>query len=156
MCCFSPWFYCFEVGVCTMKSTLAWIVFPTACIATLIGAQTAWGGTVATPLNQAVVVEGQSGGSQASVCGNIPNAPHQQVQVTEAFTSLRFQVSSSPTSTLLVRGSDGQTHCVMADRYSGGTIELPGLWDPGQYSVFVGEQGGGQHPFTLSIIQSGN
>lgn len=137
-----------------MKSLLSWIALPASLAMLFGGAEAAYSQTVvSTPLSGSVVVQGQSGGSQSSSCGSLPAVPHREVQVTQPFTTLRFQVSGAPSATLFVTGGNGQTHCVMADRYSGGTIEIPGLWNEGRYSVFVGEQGSGSHPFTLTIVQ---
>lgn len=137
-----------------MRSSPRWFVLPAAIAALAFGAQVAYGDVVSTPITSAVTMNGQSGGSQSSSCGNIPTSPHQQVQVNQDLTSLRFRVESPALSslTLLVRGPNGQVHCVMADEYADGKIEIPGLWDQGQYSVYVGEQGAGQHAFTLSIV----
>lgn len=137
-----------------MKKSLRWFVLPTTMVALVLGAQVAYGDVVSTPLTNAIRLNGQSGGNQSSSCGNIPARPHQQVQVTEDMTALRFQVESPAlaTLTLLVEGPNGQVHCVMADEYAEGKIEIPGLWNQGQYAVYVGEQGSGQHAFTLSIV----
>ncbi|NJR66849.1 MAG: hypothetical protein HC772_18545 [Leptolyngbyaceae cyanobacterium CRU_2_3] len=43
--------------------------------------------------------------------------------------------------------------CGMADGSSGGTIEVPAVWQPGTYSVFVGDRSQGSFPYTLSINQ---
>ncbi|MGP1384010.1 MAG: hypothetical protein ACTS2F_10655 [Thainema sp.] len=137
-----------------MKSSPRWFVLPVAISVLLLGTQVAHGDVISTPLTNVISMSGQSGGSQSSSCGNIPASPHQQVQVNADLTSLRFRVESPAlaTLTLLVRGPNGQVHCVMADEYADGKIEIPGLWDQGQYSVYVGEQGTGQHSFTLSIV----
>lgn len=140
-----------------MNASFAWMILPTALVALLGGAKAAMADAIAaTPLRSSVVVQGQSGGGQASSCGSVAATPNYQIQVTQPFTALRFQVQAAPTSTLLVKSPSGQNHCVMADRYSGGSIEIPGLWEPGRYDVFVGEQGSGRNAFTLTIVQEQN
>ena len=137
-----------------MNAALAWMILPGVLVVLMGGAKVARADAIAaTPLSSPIVIRGQSGGSQGSSCGNVAAAPNHQIQVTQPFTALRFQVEAAPSSTLLVKSPNGQTHCVLADRYSGGTIEIPGLWEPGRYDVFVGEQGSGRNAFTLSIVQ---
>ena len=96
-------------------------------------------------------VSGTSGGSRQSDCGFI-GSPVLQVQVTEPMASLRFRVSGGGAPTLYV--TNGQTQdCAMADGLSGGTIELPGVWEQGTYRVFVGDRNGGAHRYQLSVSQ---
>lgn len=138
---------------------LNWFALPTALASLTAGCALALGlsGTaianpVQTPLASTVVVSGNANGGQAGQCGYVPGTPTQVVRVTEDFTSLRFSVQGSGQPTLMVTGG-GRTQCVMADRFSQGAIEIPGVWERGTYSVFVGDRAQGSHPFTLSITQ---
>ncbi len=134
-----------------MKKTR--FVLPLAFAIALISATAALSDTVRTPLQSAVTLRGTSGGARSSSCGNISNQPNHQVQVTEAFTSLRFRVESGGQPTLFIQSSNGQSECVMADGFSGGSIEIPGVWEQGTYSVYVGDRSGQSHNYTLSIRQ---
>ncbi len=102
---------------------------------------------VQTPLASPVTVSGNSGQVQ-SQCGFISNTPAQVVVVNQP-TPLRFKVQGQGQPTLWIQGPVDR--CVMADSFSGGNIEVPGIWQQGTYSVFVGNQVSDQ-PYTLSII----
>jgi len=109
---------------------------------------------VQTPINNTVVVQGTSGGSQSSSCGFISGSPSQVVRVTEPFAALRFRVEGGDSTTLLIQGPDGRNQCVMADSLAGGVIEVTGVWDQGRYTLFVGEQNQARtNPYTLSVVQ---
>jgi hypothetical protein len=130
-----------------------WFVLP-AAIALAVGLPSAAiANPVQTPLNTAVVLNGNVSGGQSGQCGFVAGTPTQVVQVTEDFTALRFSVQGSGEPTLLVTGPGGRSQCVMADRFSAGTVAIPGVWERGTYSVFVGDRNQGSHPFTLSITQ---
>jgi hypothetical protein len=128
-----------------------WTVVPTALGLALMSSVAALSAPVQTPLSAPVIVTGTSESSQASQCGFLPATPTQIVRVTEAFTSLRFSVRGGSETTLLISGPGGRNQCVMADSFSGGNIEVPGAWEQGTYSIFVGDRAQGSHPFTLSI-----
>jgi hypothetical protein len=130
-----------------MKRSIDWMLIPTAIAATLAIITTA-AAEVQTPLASAVTVSGSSGQVQ-SQCGFNAGAPS-QVLVVKQPTPLRFRVQSQGQPTLLIKGPVDR--CVMADGASGGKIEVPGVWQPGTYSVFVGNQAQGSQPYTLSII----
>lgn len=134
-----------------MKLFNPWLVVSTALSMTL--AATAAFADVQTPLRSPIVISGTSGGNQSSQCGSIANAPNQTVRVTESFAPLRFRVESAGEPTLLITSAGGRNQCVMADSFSGGTIEVPGVWEQGTYSVYVGDRSGGRHSFTLTITQ---
>lgn len=130
-----------------------WFALPTAIALALGLSGTAIANPIQTPLSTNVVVNGTAAGGQSGQCGFVSSTPTQVVRVTEDFTSLRFSVQGSGQPTLMVTGSNGRTQCVMADRFSQGAIEIPGVWERGTYSVFVGDRSQGNHPFTLSITQ---
>ena len=130
-----------------MKPIDRWMLLPTAIAATFAMATLA-AAEVQTPLAAAVTVSGSSGQVQ-SQCGFIANAPSQVVVVNQA-TPLRFTVQGQGQPTLWIRGP--VERCVMADGYSGGKIEVPGIWEKGTYSVYVGNQVQAGQPYQLSII----
>jgi hypothetical protein len=99
-----------------------------------------------------LVLNGKSGGSVKSNCGNITTEPSQVIQVTESLPYLRLTAESQGKPTLLIDGPGGR-FCVMADSYSGGKTELSGYWQAGRYSLYVGELSQQQHNYTLSISQ---
>ncbi len=136
-----------------MKLNRNWLAIPTGLAIALTSATVAFANPIQTPLPNPISVTGQSGGTQSSSCGYIASTPNQVVRVTEAFTSLRFKVESGGQPTLMITNSAGRSQCVMADSFSGGTIEIPGIWDQGPYSVFVGDRGGNSHTYTLTITQ---
>ena len=99
-----------------------------------------------------LVLNGKSGGTVKSNCGNISTEPSQVIQVTESLPYLRLTVESQGKPTLLIDGPGGR-FCVMADSYSGGKPEQSGYWQAGRYSVYVGELSQQQHNYSLSISQ---
>lgn len=128
---------------------LNWMVIPTALAATFAVATVAHSNPIQTPLSAPVTVTGSSGGSQASQCGFISSTPSQVIVVSQA-TPLRFKVvQAEGQPTLRITGPVNQ--CAMAEGSAGGTIEIPGVWQPGTYSVFVGDRAQGRYPYTLSI-----
>ncbi|MBF2001307.1 MAG: hypothetical protein IGS50_21985 [Synechococcales cyanobacterium C42_A2020_086] len=126
-----------------------WMIVPTALAATLAIALAAHSETIQTPLSSTVTVTGTSGGAQPSQCGFISDAPNQVVVVDQP-TPLRFKLQAQGQPTLWIQGPVNR--CVMADSFSGGNIEIPGVWEQGTYSVYVGDMAQSGSPFTLSII----
>ncbi|MBP5972449.1 hypothetical protein HW132_06810 [Brasilonema sp. CT11] len=99
-----------------------------------------------------LIVNGTSGGSVSSKCGNIATKPNQVIQVKESLPYLRLTVETGGQPTLLIHGPGGH-FCVLADKYSGGKPEISGYWQAGNYSLYVGELSRGQYNYTLSISQ---
>lgn len=99
-----------------------------------------------------LILNGKSGGSVKSSCGNITTAPNQIIQVKESLPYLRLTVESQGKPTLLIDGPGGK-FCVQPDNYSGDKPELSGYWQAGRYSVYVGELSGQQYNYILSISQ---
>ena len=99
-----------------------------------------------------LILNGKSGGTVKSNCGNITTEPNQVIQVTESLPYLRLTVESQGKPTLLIDGPGGR-FCVLADSYSGGKSELSGYWQPGKYSLYVGELSPQQYTYNLSISQ---
>ncbi|MBD3880569.1 hypothetical protein IFO70_02240 [Phormidium tenue FACHB-886] len=127
-----------------------WMTIPTALAMTFAVTTAAHSNPVQTPLAAPITVNGNSGGGQSSQCGFIANTPNQVVVVGQP-TPLRFKLQGQGQPTLWITGPVNR--CVMADDYSAGTIEVPGVWQEGTYSVFVGDRTQSSHPFTLSISQ---
>ncbi|MBD2340283.1 hypothetical protein H6G64_25270 [Calothrix sp. FACHB-156] len=99
-----------------------------------------------------LVLNGDSGGSVASNCGNIPAEPSQVIRVKESLPYLRVTVESKGQPTLLITGPGGR-FCIQADSYSGGKAEMSGFWQAGEYSFYIGESSKRQYSYTLSISQ---
>lgn len=131
-----------------MKGSINWMLVPTAIAATLAMITLASAETVQTPLSAPVTVSGTSGQVQ-SQCGFNAGVPTQVIVVNQP-TPLSFKVQSQGQPTLWIQGP--VERCVMADGTSGGNIEAPGVWQPGTYSVYVGNQAQDGQPYTLSII----
>lgn len=132
-----------------MKRRLNWMI-PIGIAALLATALPARSNPIQTPLASPVTVTGSSGGSQASQCGYLPGSPSQVVVVSQP-TPLRFRLQGQGQPTLWITGPVNR--CVMADSFSGGNIEIPGVWEQGTYSVYVGDLSQSGHPYTLSITQ---
>ncbi len=99
-----------------------------------------------------LAVNGESGGTVQSNCGNISANPNQVIKLTEAVPYLRLTVDSPGQPTLLVEGPGGK-FCILPDKYSGNKPEMSGFWQAGTYSVYVGELSKAQYNYTLSISQ---
>ena len=140
-----------------MKTFKRWLGIPIAVTIALGTASTVLSQSVAiTPSSQTIQLNGTSGGSKQDskgCAGSIAPAPNHVVQVTED-ANLQFTLQSSGEPALLIRSSAGQDFCVPADSYSNGKITIPGRWNKGTYSVYVGDRAKGQHPYTLSISHS--
>lgn len=139
-----------------MKTRITnWVVVPTVLATQLIStAALANAPVVLAPDFQPdpIVMQGTSGGARNSKCGNIPETPSQVIQVTKPLPYLQLQVKSEGQPTLLIEGPGGR-FCVLADRFSGGSAQISGFWQPGRYSLYVGERSQQRHPYTLSISQ---
>jgi hypothetical protein len=99
-----------------------------------------------------LVLNGKSGGTVQSKCGNISAAPSQVIRVPESMPYLRLTVESDGQPTLLIDGPGGR-FCVLADSYSQSKPELSGYWQAGTYSLYIGQLSRGQYSYTLSISQ---
>ena len=128
-------------------------VVPAALVMLLTGMGSAYAQTTISPGFQpeTLVVSGTSGGSQASKgCGMIAAAPNYVVNLAKDFNYLRFSVKSAGQPTILIQGPYGSS-CVQA--LPGGSLEVPGYWEKGTYSIYIGDVAGSQHPYTLRITQ---
>lgn len=110
--------------------------------------------TVQTPISSTIQVTGSSGGTQTNdACRGFmfSGTPTQVIQVTEPSASLSFRVQGSGQLALLIMGT-GNPICVPGTG-AGEGVTIPGVWQRGTYSVFVGDRAGSGNPFTLSIVQ---
>ncbi|MFM5980637.1 MAG: hypothetical protein ACKO9I_08945 [Sphaerospermopsis kisseleviana] len=99
-----------------------------------------------------LVVNGISGGTVQSNCGNITTQPSQVLQVQESLPYLRLTVEGQGQPTMLIDGPGGR-FCVLADNYSAKKPELAGFWTIGNYLVYIGNLSAGKYNYTLSISQ---
>lgn len=142
-----------------MRTFKHWIIVP----ATLAMLLTSAAGVRSQPIQltpgfqpDPLEVTGTSGGSQTNKgCGMVGATPNHVINLSGNFSYLRFKVQGSGQPTLLIEGPNGSS-CVQADSLSGGTIEAPGYWEAGSYSLFIGERTGGQHPYKLLVTQTRN
>jgi len=140
-----------------MKTLRLLAIVPTALVMSLFFTEANLAQTPTVQINRnsqpdPLVLNGKSGGTVKSNCGNITTEPNQVIQVTESLPYLRLTVESQGQPTLLINGPGGR-FCVMPDSYSGDKPELSGYWQAGKYSLYVGELSKQQHSYTLSISQ---
>lgn len=143
-----------------MKTLRLLTIVPTALAMSLVLTEANLAQTPTIQINrnlqpEPMILNGKSGGTVKSNCGNITTEPSQVIQVTESLPYLRLTVESQGKPTLLIDGPGGR-FCVMADRYSGGKPELSGYWQAGRYLIYVGELSQEQNSYTLSISQQTN
>ncbi|MBD0336535.1 MAG: hypothetical protein ICV62_13685 [Cyanobacteria bacterium Co-bin13] len=141
-------------GLLPQPSQFRWLAIPLALASVAGVATTAYSQSLTTPLSGTVQVNGVSGGSQSSACGNLPAAPSQTLQVTEAFASLDIALQGEGKVTLLIQGPGGFSECRTTDRFSDGRITSPGLLNQGLYNIYVGNETAAQTPYTLTISQN--
>lgn len=136
-----------------MKSLIS-LAIPTALAIALGGVNPAISQSVAiAPGSATVQLTGKSGGSRAdgSCAGNISNTPNHTLTVPQDM-NLRFTLQAEGGQpALLIRSPSGENFCVPADSYSNGRVVIPGRWEKGLYSIFVGDRANGSHSYTLSI-----
>jgi hypothetical protein len=105
-------------------------------------------------LTAPIAISGNSGGTKASDCGNLPTQPSQELQVTDRFVQesgyLRLAVEAAGDPTLLIEGPTGR-FCILANKDEKKGPEMAGRWLPGTYRVYVGDRKAGSVPYKLSI-----
>ncbi|MDR9402593.1 MAG: hypothetical protein RI580_04060 [Halothece sp. Uz-M2-17] len=128
-----------------LTTTLATILF--GLTATRLYAETI---TISQDFTGPMTTQGQSGGSvNSNDCGFVPSTPQETIQVSEKINYLRLSLESgSNHPTLLIDGPDGR-FCLLAD--TGNQPSLSGIWMPGEYKVYVGDEQGQQHQYTLRL-----
>jgi hypothetical protein len=105
-----------------------------------------------TQVNQ--VIKGQSGGSVDSQgCGFIATSPNYEMKLEQRIDYMRLTVQSTGGQpTLLVLGPGaGDSFCVLGDEVSGLKPEISGVWEAGNYQIYIGDRLGSQHQFTLNV-----
>jgi hypothetical protein len=135
-----------------MKTLLKKLLVPTTLAATVLGLSglPSWADTIAIAPQESRQLVGQSGGSQQTPdCGAISPTPNHVITITEQINSMRLRVEATGGQpTLLVIGpSANERMCASAKP------EMPGLWLPGTYQVFIGDRAGESHAYTLHLDQ---
>ena len=100
------------------------------------------------------IIEGQSGGSTDSQgCGYIADRPNHQMNLSQRIDYMRLTVQTDGGQpTLLVLGpNSGDSFCVLGDEISGLKPEISGVWEAGNYDVYIGDRSGERHRFVLNI-----
>ncbi len=126
----------------TLLATILFNVTATRLLAETIQVTGAFSGATTT--------QGQSGGGvNSNDCGFVPSNPQKVIQVTEKMNYLRLTLESQGgTPTLLIDGPDGR-FCILAN--SGDQPSLSGVWMPGEYKIYVGDEQGQSHSYTLRL-----
>ena len=109
------------------------------------------------PYLVAQVIQGRSGGPvNSGNCGFIPNSPNYTINLPQRVDYMRITVQAvGGQPTLLVVGPQANdSFCVLGDRGSGLKPEISGVWEPGNYNIFVGDRTGTRHQFKLNISRS--
>ncbi len=99
-------------------------------------------------------IKGQSGGLVDSQgCGFIANSPNHQLNLAQRVDYMRLTVQADGGQpTLLVLGpNSGDSFCVLGDEISGLKPEISGVWEAGDYEIYIGDRSGEQHQFVLDI-----
>ncbi|MEL6496752.1 MAG: hypothetical protein AAFQ41_16775 [Cyanobacteria bacterium J06623_7] len=99
-------------------------------------------------------VKGLSGGVVDSQgCGYIANTPSYEMNLAAKVDYMRFTVEAAAGQpTLLVVGPNpGDSFCVLGDEISGLKPEISGVWEAGDYRIYVGNRTKEQHEFILDI-----
>ena len=112
---------------------------------------------MAAPATQAI--KGRTGGNVDSKnCGFVAPKPSYTMSLSQRMDYMRMFVDAQGGQpTLLIVGpKTNDRFCVLGDSGTGLKPEISGVWEPGNYSVYVGDRYGEQHPFTLQIITSKN
>ena len=100
------------------------------------------------------IVKGQSGGSiDSHGCGFIADRPNYEMSLEQRSDYMRLTVrAAGGQPTLLVLGpNSGESFCVLGDETSGLKPEISGVWESGNYQIFIGDLLGNQHEFILDI-----
>lgn len=128
------------------------IILSTLILSTYGQASLAQTNKKATQLNQ--TIKGKSGGSiDSQGCGFIASNPNHQMKLDERIDYMRLTVrADGGQPTLLVLGpNSGDSFCVLGDEISGLKPEISGVWEAGNYDIYIGDRLGNQHQFVLDI-----
>jgi hypothetical protein len=144
-----------------VKTQKYWILIPSIIALIFSSTGTAVSGSVIA-LNPGfkedpMIFSGKSGGTkQTSDCGKVAATPNHQIKMNQDFQYLRFSLKSSGKPTLLIQEPGGKRTCLLADSLSEGSIESPGYWKQGMYSIYIGDRDGKTNQYTLSLTQKNN
>ncbi len=128
------------------------IILSTLILSTYGQASLAQTNKKATQLNQ--TIKGKSGGSiDSQGCGFIASNPNHQMKLDERIDYMRLTVrADGGQPTLLVLGpNSGDSFCVLGDEISGLKPEISGVWEAGNYDIYICDRLGNQHQFVLDI-----
>jgi len=105
---------------------------------------------ISKELSSPVTTQGQSGGNvNSNDCGFIPSQPQEVINIKSRLNYMQMSVDSQGGNpTLLIEGPDGR-FCILAN--SGENPSMSGVWMPGTYKVYVGDEQGERHPYTLRL-----
>ena len=115
-------------------------------------ANTVLGNAISNPGDR--TIEGLSGGSiDSQGCGYIADTPSYEMNLADRVDYMRFTVEATAGQpTLLVVGPNpSDSFCVLGDEISGLKPEISGVWEPGNYQIYVGNRTNEQHEFILDI-----
>lgn len=106
--------------------------------------------SITQELSSPITTQGQSGGNvNSNDCGFVPSQPQEVINITSRLNYMQMSVSSQGGNpTLLIEGPDGR-FCILAN--SGEQASLSGVWMPGTYKVYVGDEQGETHQYTLRL-----
>lgn len=106
--------------------------------------------SVSSTFSEPITSNGEAGGGvNSNDCGYIPNQPQQVINVTERINYMRLSVQSQGGNpTLLIEGPN-ERFCILANR--GENPSLSGIWMPGEYKIYVGDQQGQSYQYTLRL-----
>ena len=105
-----------------------------------------------TQTNQTIT--GLSGGSiDSQGCGFIATNPNHQMRLDQRIDYIRLTVQADGGQpTLLVLGpNSGDSFCVLGDEISGLKPEISGVWEAGNYEIYIGDRLRERHQFVLDI-----
>ncbi|MBO3459059.1 hypothetical protein G7B40_012165 [Aetokthonos hydrillicola Thurmond2011] len=140
-----------------MKAGTLFVVVPVVLLMSLLLTNESLAQTHEVRINRnfqpdPIVINGKSGGTRPTKCGNISPGASQVIEVTDSIPYLRLTVESGGKPTILIDGPGGR-FCVLPDQYSQDKPEFSGFWQAGKYSVSVGNLSEGQYTYTISISQ---
>ena len=67
------------------------------------------------------------------------------------YMRLTVQVDGGQPTLLVLGPNSGDSFCVLGDEISGLQPEISGVWEAGNYQIYVGDRTGSKHKFVLSI-----
>ena len=108
--------------------------------------------TIAASSDQ--TIRGLSGGSVDSQgCGYIDNTPSYEMSLAAKVDYMRFtlEAAAGQPTLLIVGPNPGDSFCVLGDEISGLKPEISGVWEAGNYQIYVGNRTEEQHEFILDI-----